>query len=233
MGYPGGAAHRSRSRITTGSTRTCGPRRASEYGDTIDHMDFPYLEKVTKLNVAALAAIASAPPPPEPKVEGAREHGYDGELAADRRGSQLHRQLAADGCKPMGDRKQLRHPRRMRLAAIASDKAGQAMSAVRLICGRLEGYPRRRLGVRRLVGQQGRLRKPRRFGRPRRRVQALRRSAAGTSSSLRAERSNPENDGAAGLLRRYTPRNDEGLGKSTWPADGRAMARFRTRSTTR
>ena len=42
-----------------------------KYGDTIDHMDFPYLEKVTKLNVAALAAIASAPPPPEPKVEGA------------------------------------------------------------------------------------------------------------------------------------------------------------------
>jgi hypothetical protein len=41
------------------------------YGDTIDHMDFPYLEKVTKLNVAALASIASAPPPPEPKVEGA------------------------------------------------------------------------------------------------------------------------------------------------------------------
>jgi hypothetical protein len=41
------------------------------YGDTIDHMDFAYLEKVTKLNVAALAAIASAPPPPEPKVEGA------------------------------------------------------------------------------------------------------------------------------------------------------------------
>ena len=41
------------------------------YGDTIDHVDFPYLEKVTKLNVAALAAIASATPPPEPKVEGA------------------------------------------------------------------------------------------------------------------------------------------------------------------
>ena len=41
-----------------------------EYGDTIDKMDFPYLEKVTKLNVAALAAIASAPPPPEPKVGG-------------------------------------------------------------------------------------------------------------------------------------------------------------------
>ena len=42
-----------------------------EYGDTIDKMDFPYLAKVTKLNVAALAAMASAPPPPEPKVEGA------------------------------------------------------------------------------------------------------------------------------------------------------------------
>ncbi|HET9810430.1 MAG TPA: M28 family peptidase [Sphingomicrobium sp.] len=41
------------------------------YGDTIEHMDFDYLEKVTRLNVAALASIASAPPPPEPKVEGA------------------------------------------------------------------------------------------------------------------------------------------------------------------
>jgi hypothetical protein len=41
------------------------------YGDTIDHVDFPYLAKMTKLNVAALAAIASAPLPPDPKVEGA------------------------------------------------------------------------------------------------------------------------------------------------------------------
>jgi hypothetical protein len=41
------------------------------YGDTVDHMDFPYLAKIAKLNIAALAAIASAPPPPEPKVEGA------------------------------------------------------------------------------------------------------------------------------------------------------------------
>jgi peptidase M28-like protein len=40
------------------------------YGDTIDHVDFPYLAKMTKLNVGALAAIASAPPPPAPKVEG-------------------------------------------------------------------------------------------------------------------------------------------------------------------
>ena len=41
-----------------------------KYGDTIDHVDFPYLAKMTKLNVAALAAIASAPPPPDSKVEG-------------------------------------------------------------------------------------------------------------------------------------------------------------------
>src|SRR5438270_1240734 len=41
------------------------------YGDTPDHMDFPYLAKIAKLNVAALGAIAGAPPPPEAKVEGA------------------------------------------------------------------------------------------------------------------------------------------------------------------
>src|SRR5689334_7576760 len=41
-----------------------------KYGDTIDHVDFPYLAKMTKLNVAALASIASSPPPPAPKVEG-------------------------------------------------------------------------------------------------------------------------------------------------------------------
>src|SRR5687768_5221628 len=42
-----------------------------EYGDTIERMDFPYLRKVTQLNVAALVALASAPPPPAPTVEGA------------------------------------------------------------------------------------------------------------------------------------------------------------------
>ena len=45
--------------------------KGKHYGDTVDHMDFPYLAKVAKLNIAALAAMASAPPPPEPKVEGA------------------------------------------------------------------------------------------------------------------------------------------------------------------
>lgn len=46
-------------------------QKGIKYGDTIDHVDFPYLAKMTKLNVAALADIASAPPPPQPKVEGA------------------------------------------------------------------------------------------------------------------------------------------------------------------
>ena len=41
------------------------------YGDTIDHMDFPYLRRVTQLNVATLAALARAPAPPAPTVEGA------------------------------------------------------------------------------------------------------------------------------------------------------------------
>ncbi|MBA3666942.1 MAG: M20/M25/M40 family metallo-hydrolase [Sphingomonas sp.] len=45
--------------------------KGKRYGDTVAAMDFPYLAKVTKLNVAALAALASAPPPPEPTVEGA------------------------------------------------------------------------------------------------------------------------------------------------------------------
>jgi hypothetical protein len=42
-----------------------------EYGDTIERMDFPYLRRVTQLNVAALAALARAPMPPAPAVEGA------------------------------------------------------------------------------------------------------------------------------------------------------------------
>ncbi len=42
-----------------------------EYGDTVERMDFPYLAKVTKLNTAALAWMASAPPPPAPVAEGA------------------------------------------------------------------------------------------------------------------------------------------------------------------
>jgi hypothetical protein len=41
------------------------------YGDTIGAMDFAYLTKVVRLNVAALAVLASAPAPPLSSVEGA------------------------------------------------------------------------------------------------------------------------------------------------------------------
>ena len=42
-----------------------------DYGDTIDKMDFAYLRRVTQLNVASLAALARAPMPAEPSVQGA------------------------------------------------------------------------------------------------------------------------------------------------------------------
>ncbi len=42
------------------------------YGDVISGVDFPYLAQVTRLNAVALAALASAPAPPdEVKIEGA------------------------------------------------------------------------------------------------------------------------------------------------------------------
>jgi hypothetical protein len=42
-----------------------------EFGDTVDKMDFTYLTKVVKLNVAALASLARTSAVPEPTVEGA------------------------------------------------------------------------------------------------------------------------------------------------------------------
>ena len=41
------------------------------YGDTIDEMDFPYLAKVTRLNVRAIAGLVKAPMPPAPVAEAA------------------------------------------------------------------------------------------------------------------------------------------------------------------
>ncbi len=41
------------------------------YGDTADVVDFAYLARVTRLNVAAIAALAHAPMPPEPTIDGA------------------------------------------------------------------------------------------------------------------------------------------------------------------
>ena len=43
-----------------------------KYGDVLDDVDFDYLAKVTRLNIVALASLASAPPPPsEVKITGA------------------------------------------------------------------------------------------------------------------------------------------------------------------
>ncbi len=42
-----------------------------EYGDTIDKMDFPYLAKVTQLNVRTLEKLARAPMPPAPTADAA------------------------------------------------------------------------------------------------------------------------------------------------------------------
>jgi hypothetical protein len=43
-----------------------------EYGDVIDQVSFPYIALVTRANVATLASLASAPPPPgEVRVRGA------------------------------------------------------------------------------------------------------------------------------------------------------------------
>jgi hypothetical protein len=49
------------------NVRVEGARR---YGDLIDGVDFAYLSKVTRLNVAALAALARAPMPPAVRIEG-------------------------------------------------------------------------------------------------------------------------------------------------------------------
>jgi len=42
-----------------------------KYGDTIDEMDFPYLTKVTRLNVRALDALARSPMPPVVSIDAA------------------------------------------------------------------------------------------------------------------------------------------------------------------
>lgn len=54
----------------------------TKFGDTIDEMDFPYLAKVTRLNIAALSALAAAPMPPAPKVEAALSTDSDISWAA-------------------------------------------------------------------------------------------------------------------------------------------------------
>ena len=45
--------------------------KGTKFGDTADEMDFPYLANVTRLNVAALAALARSPMVPAAVAEGA------------------------------------------------------------------------------------------------------------------------------------------------------------------
>jgi Zn-dependent M28 family amino/carboxypeptidase len=52
---------------------------AIQYGDTLDRMDFAYLARVTGLNVAALATLASAPAAPAPGISN-KELSYDSTL---------------------------------------------------------------------------------------------------------------------------------------------------------
>ena len=73
-----------------------------EYGDTIERMDFPYLRRVTQLNVAALAALARAPMPPAPTVEGAVSTDTTLHWDAVPGAAALCRSLAAHRREPMG-----------------------------------------------------------------------------------------------------------------------------------
>jgi Zn-dependent M28 family amino/carboxypeptidase len=53
-----------------------------QYGDLLRYVDFDYLARVTQLNVAALATLALAPPPPASRLL-AKTLGYDTTLAWD------------------------------------------------------------------------------------------------------------------------------------------------------
>ena len=93
--------------------------------------------------------IASAPPPPEPKVEGAVStdttltwQGVEG--------------AASYKCTLAADRRE----------QLGSCRRGPADAAELRATDRPASHPRRRLGVRRLVGEQGRLREPGRLGGP-------------------------------------------------------------------
>lgn len=53
-----------------------------KFGDTVDEMDFPYLAKVTRLNVQVLSKLARTPMPPAPVVKGAVQPSTDVEWQA-------------------------------------------------------------------------------------------------------------------------------------------------------
>ncbi len=52
--------------------QTVRSENGRDYGDVLAWVDFPYLAQVTRVNIAAMALLASAPPPPEEiKADGA------------------------------------------------------------------------------------------------------------------------------------------------------------------
>ena len=132
-------------------------------------MDFPYLRRVTQLNVAALAALARAPMPPEPTVEGA--------VSTDTTFS--WRPVAGAAALFVRWRRTDAANWEHSLRVGDSDRSTVTECRVRLPAAMAETYyrdaarhPRRRLGVRRLLGGGGRVGEPGRLGGAGRGVQA-------------------------------------------------------------
>ena len=75
------------------------------YGDTIDHVDFAYLAKMTKLNIAALAGDRQRSAAARAKGRRRGEHRHDADVARRAGRSLLRGPLAADGCQPVGSRR--------------------------------------------------------------------------------------------------------------------------------
>ena len=61
LGYPGGADQRCGRKLRLATPGPAGPKTASATATRIDHVDFAYLAKMTKLNVAALASHRQRP----------------------------------------------------------------------------------------------------------------------------------------------------------------------------
>ena len=150
------------------------------YGDTIERMDFPYLRRVTALNVAALAALARAPMPPAPTSGGRGVDRHDDELAACSRAATdyIVRWRRTDAANWQHSRRVFREAR----SSIASSRAASTRSVAARDDRRAQmhasRHPRRRLGVRRLLGRGGRVGEPGRLRGAGRRVPALCRAAA-------------------------------------------------------
>ena len=149
------------------------------YGDTIDRMDFPYLRRVTQLNVAALAALARAPMPPAPTVEGAVSTDttlmWQPVPGASDYIVRWRRTDAANWSSSL----RIRDPIVIATCRVPTDETCTRSIGER--CSDAPRHPRRRLGVRRLLGGGGRVGEPGRIRGAGRRVPALRAAPAGAA----------------------------------------------------